>query len=146
MNKNHSFENSIYYLKYINKFDGIRIPGVVLTTLLNSFHVWFLKVVVIKVIVDELLNSHDYRNILLVMAMAIGFHSFKLICDSCWSYYTKRSDQRIIAGFQHMAFSKAADVDLHCYDNSDFYNDYVYSVRDSSSRPLLFINSIAQLD
>lgn len=145
MNKNHSFENSIYYLKYINKFDGIRIPGVVLTTLLNSFHVWFLKVVVIKVIVDELLNSHDYRNILLVMAMAIGFHSLKLICDSCWSYYTKRSDQRIIAGFQHIAFSKAADVDLHCYDNSDFYNDYVYSVRDSSSRPLLFINSIAQL-
>ena len=67
MNKNHSFENSIYYLKYINKFDGIRIPGVVLTTLLNSFHVWFLKVVVIKVIVDELLNSHDYRNILLVI-------------------------------------------------------------------------------
>lgn len=135
----------MYYLKYIAKFDCIRIPGVVITTLINSFDAWFLKVFIIKVIVDALLDSLDFRRILWMLAIAICFKSLKLIYDSCWSYYTKRSDQKIITGFQHIVFSKAADVDLQCYDNSQFYNDYVYSVQDSSSRPLSFINSISQL-
>ena len=42
----------MYYLKYIARFDWIRIPGIVTTTLINSFDTWFLKVFVIKVIVD----------------------------------------------------------------------------------------------
>lgn len=145
MHKNHSFKNSMYYLKYIARFDWIRIPGIVITTLINSFDTWFLKVFVIKVIVDSLLDSFDFHHILWVLTIAIGFKSLKLIYDSCWSYYTKRSDQRIIAGFQHIAFAKAAGIDLQCYDDPDFYNDYVYSVQDSSSRPLSFINSISQL-
>lgn len=145
MHKNHSFKNSMYYLKYIARFDWIRIPGIVITTLINSFDTWFLKVFVIKVIVDSLLDSFDFHHILWMLTIAIGFKSLKLIYDSCWSYYTKRSDQRIIAGFQHIAFAKAAGIDLQCYDDPNFYNDYVYSVQDSSSRPLSFINSISQL-
>lgn len=135
----------MYYLKYIARFDWIRLPGVVITTLINSFDTWFLKVFVIKVIVDSLLDSFDFHHILWMLTIAIGFKSLKLIYDSCWSYYTKRSDQRIIAGFQHIAFARAAGIDLQCYDDPDFYNDYVYSVQDSSSRPLSFINSISQL-
>ena len=145
MYKNHSFKNSMYYLKYIARFDWIRLPGVVITTLINSFDTWFLKVFVIKVIVDSLLDSFDFHHIRWMLNIGIGFKSVKLIYDSCWSYYTKRSDQRIIAGFQHIAFARAAGIDLQCYDDPDFYNDYVYSVQDSSSRPLSFINSISQL-
>ena len=54
------------------------------------------------------------------LIIAIGFKSLKTIYDSCWSYYTKRSDQKIVSGFQHVAFLKAADVDLQCYDDSDW--------------------------
>lgn len=145
MNKNHSLKNSMYYLKYIAKFDCVRIPGVVITTLINSFDSWFLKVFALKVIVDALLDSFNFSRVLWMIVIAIGFKSLKLIYDSCWSYYNKRSDQKIIAGFQHIVFSKAADVDLQCYDDSEFYNDYVYSVQDSSSRPISFINSVSQL-
>ena len=143
--KKNSIKDSMYYIKYIVKFDCIRLPGVVITTLINSFDDWFMKVFVVKMIIDALLNSFDLNYILWMIIIAIGFKSLKTIYDSCWSYYTKRSDQKIVSGFQHVAFLKAADVDLQCYDDSDFYNEYVYSVQDSSSRPILFINSIAQL-
>lgn len=146
MRKKHSIiDDSMYYIKYIVKFDCIRILGVVINTLINSFDAWFLKVFVVKMIVDALLNSFEFNYIFRMIIIAIGFKSIKTIYDSCWSYYIKRSDQKIVSGFQHIAFSKAADVDLQCYDNSDFYNDYVYSIQDSSSRPILFINSISQL-
>ena len=116
-----------------------------ITTLINSFDAWFLTVFIIKVIVDALQDSFDFQRILWMLVISIGFKSLKLIYDACWSYYTKQSDQKIIAGFQHIVFSKAADVDLQCYDDTKFYNDYVYSVEDSSSRPLLFIDSVSQL-
>ena len=113
----------MYYIKYIVKFDCIRLPGVVITTLINSFDDWFMKVFVVKMIIDALLNSFDLNYILWMIIIAIGFKSLKTIYDSCWSYYTKRSDQKIVSGFQHVAFLKAADVDLQCYDDSDFYNE-----------------------
>lgn len=145
MNKNHSFKNSIYYLKYIFKFDCIRVPGIVINTFINSFDAWFIRVFIIKEIVDALLNSFEFERIVWLLFCAIGFKSLKLIYDPCWLYYTKHSDQKITAGFQQIVFSKASEVDLGCYDDSSFYNDYVYSVQDSSTRPLLFINSISQL-
>ncbi|MDR0919512.1 MAG: ABC transporter ATP-binding protein/permease [Oscillospiraceae bacterium] len=145
MKKNSPFNNSIYYLKSIVKYDRIRIPGVILTTLINAFDTWFIGVFAIKVIVDALLDSFDFQRIIWMLGIAVGYKSVKLIYDSFWSYYVRKSDVKITTGFQHIAFKKAADVDLQCYDDAEFYNNYVFSIQETASRPILFINSFFQL-
>ena len=145
MKKNSPLNNSIYYLKNIVKYDRIRMPGVILTALINAFDTWFIGVFAIKVIVDALLDSFDFQRIIWMLGIAVGYKSVKLIYDSFWSYYVRKSDVKITTGFQHVAFKKAADVDLQCYDDAEFYNNYVFSIQETASRPILFVNSFSQL-
>lgn len=75
--KKNSIKDSMYYIKYIVKFDCIRLPGVVITTLINSFDDWFMKVFVVKMIIDALLNSFDLNYILwmIIIAIGLGFYT-----------------------------------------------------------------------
>lgn len=137
--------DSIFYLESIFKYDWIRIPGIILTALFVAFDTWFIKVYAIKVILDALMNNFDFRRIIIMVSIAVGFKTIKLAYDSVWEYYAKRSDHIIISGFQHVAFKKANEVDINCYDNTDYYNQYIYSVEETSTRPILFLNSLFQL-
>lgn len=145
MSKKFSLSNSIFYLKSIFVYDWIRIPGLILTALFVAFDTWFIKVYAIKVILDALMNNFDFRRIIIVVSIVVGFKTIKLVYDSSWEYYIKRSDPILISGFQHVAFKKANEVDINCYDDTDYYNQYIYSVEESSTRPILFLNSIFQL-
>ncbi|MFC6650895.1 hypothetical protein [Paenibacillus rhizoplanae] len=145
MSKKFSLSNSIFYLKSIFVYDWIRIPGLILTALFVAFDTWFIKVYAIKVILDALMNNYDFRRIIIMISIIVGFKTIKLVYDSAWEYYIKRSDPIIISGFQHVAFKKANEVDINCYDDTDYYNQYIYSVEETSTRPILFLNSLFQL-
>lgn len=145
MSKKYSLGNSIFYLKSIFKYDWIRIPGIILTALMVAFDTWFIKVYAIKVILDALMNDFDFRRMMIMVAIVIGCKTIKLAYDSAWAYYVKRSDPIIISGFQHVAFKKANEVDINCYDDTDYYNQYIYSVEESSTRPIHFLDSLFQL-
>ncbi|OMG00952.1 ABC transporter ATP-binding protein [Paenibacillus sp. FSL R7-0337] len=145
MSKKYSLGNSIFYLKSIFKYDWIRIPGIILTALMVAFDTWFIKVYAIKVILDALMNDFDFRRMMIMVAIVIGCKTIKLAYDSAWAYYVKRSDPIIISGFQHVAFKKANEVDINCYDDTDYYNQYIYSLEESSTRPIHFLDSLFQL-
>lgn len=142
MCKNHTIKNSIFYIRNIFKYDCKRIPGVIFTAFFNAIDTWFFNVLIVKLIIDNLVNSFDLKNLLVIVGVAISCKTVKLLYDAIWTYYVKLSDQKIIKGFQKKTFKKAENIDLECYDNSEFYDKYAHSINESSSRPIKFINSL----
>lgn len=134
-----------YYIKQIMHFDKLRLFGVVFTTAFAAFETWFVSVYILKVIIDTLINQNDYIRLVYAICLGIFCKTIKLIYDIFWNYYIKKSDNLLIKGFQKIAFEKASKMDIKCYDDATFYNEYVYSIKEAASRPIAFINSINQL-
>ena len=57
-------KNNIYMLRIISKADRFRLPLDVLQATLTSFEGWFLKVYLIKLIIDTLTNTFNVHETL----------------------------------------------------------------------------------
>jgi len=135
-------KNNIYMLRIISKADRFRLPLDVLQATLTSFEGWFLTVYLIKLIIDTLTNTFNVHETLKWILVAVGFKLFKIVFDQVYNYYINISNEKVIKRFQNMIFEKAANVDIGCFDNPEFYNNYIFANSESTNRPLEILNSI----
>jgi ATP-binding cassette subfamily B protein len=65
--------------------------------------------------------------IILIAAGVLGF----IYCAFLWQSVEQKGRAKIQAGLKEKLYAKAKEIDLECYDNPDFYNDYVLAISES---------------
>jgi len=144
--KIHIFSNNIYMLKLIWRIS----PGRVICQLLNSifnYAMWSFYTVVFTRYVfgaDEI--GRDFSEIFLFVVIAIIIGG-GIMWFSTWFYnrYNLYTDQKIYYELNKNLFEKASSVDISCYENPDFYNDYTKATAEVKMRAISVMENMSNI-
>lgn len=109
-----------------------------------------LQLLFFKAILDAIIGQAALTVILQdLIFYLIAYSLFTLYSYWMNDAYLPKSNVRISRYFQDQLFQKAVKIDLECYDQSLFYNSYIWTMKDMDTRaiqvletPLKFIGSV----
>lgn len=140
-----SLKNNLYILSLIWKIAPARV---VLTFVvqLASFASWtFYTVVFMRYLFGSDSGGRTFGQatsfVWIVAAVGVAQHLFE-----AWFYmrYTPLTDIRIHYGLNKMLFDKAVSVDISCWEDPEFFDDYTRATNEALSRGLSVIWSMGQ--
>ena len=132
---------------------GIAIKAAPFTVLYKLIHpaikgiiIYFEHTVQLMWIINHIQHGSPFYYVLriivimfIIVSFEISFNSY--IVDSV----AKKGDEKILRAFRELLYDKAKDMDIACYDNPEFYNDYVFTMENIEERVNGVINTAGQL-
>lgn len=139
-------ENNLFILKYAFKYT----PGYVITACLFAIYcdieVFFEFTFCTKYVVDIIQYHRPFINVLIFSAIISSAIIFKLAFGAFNGHYiVLKGKEKLHKNMQLELFQKAKDIDLSCYDNPEFYNEFVWSISEANNRVDEAIDSLARL-
>ena len=128
-------KNCLFAVRELAVFSKLYIIVIPLLTLLYTVVSAFESTYYIKMIVSALENGEPFEKIALLIIIFIGLQ-FVLMCAD-WSINIWSDDiveNRFRESFNRRLFRKAANVELECYENPEFYDKYTRALSDTCSR------------
>lgn len=139
-------QNNLYLLKKIHKASPGRIAFGLFEVILGTASNFLINVYVLQYVINGMQTGVPFRNIL-VFLLAVA--AFRLICCFVDNYYAEMylpvSDQKIKRSLQKEIFSKAAHVEIACFETPEFYDKYVKALNEASGRASEVLNSLFQI-
>ena len=141
-----TLKNLLNMLKYVKKYTSHFLGFTIIDGLLWGAIHCYCNVLFLKILFDFLQKGKTLNDIILLV-----FYStiFLVITYTYHEWYVHRKRQNSIQDLhKHMQiqlFKKAKSIDLFCYDNPDFYTDYVWAVNESDKRALSICDDIGKL-
>ena len=140
----HGFANSFYALGLVWKFDRRRVLLIYLSQLL-SFGFWVFETVVFM---RYLFGAADLNRTFGQVALFVCLTVAAMMLFQLFSAWVDRrfrpvSDIRLYQAINGMIFEKAANVELQCYEDADFYTDYTKSSSEAFTRAVGAVDQTA---
>lgn len=126
--------NIFFIIKYVATICPTQIVAYVITAILRSFQsvlgVWYLKFIV------DMVASKTNDNILLMVIILLTLINIIISLVNNWlNLKIIPSNLKILNGKMQLAIiNKSAEVDLECYDNTEFYNKMKMASQQAESR------------
>jgi len=122
-------KNNFFLLGYAFK----KSPGYIILSLIHSvlefIVVFFEHPYAIIVITDAIQYQKSFSTVLHYAAFTVIMVSAWLFFGTfCWTYLFNISKEKLFKAVQLDMFQKSSEIDLECYDNPDYYNEYVWSL------------------
>ncbi|MCI8372057.1 MAG: ABC transporter ATP-binding protein [Lachnospiraceae bacterium] len=149
----HIFKNNCFMLQYVLKY----VPGLVVYNLLFNLFAGctavFTDVYIAKYILDAFQYHKSIQEVATFLLLLVGANVLRSILEAYYSevFYPKRSEL-LFEKMHSELFQKAKDMELACYDNPAFYNDFVWAMSQADGKALdvmrnfgLFISQSAKI-
>ena len=128
------------------------VPGYMLYFLFDAFRYQFIIFLEHTLGIQYILHCAEYGEpfykALLVIGLILLVNMIQIIPDGYFLHGMNfRSKPKLYKTLKEKMYEKAAELDLSCYDNPQYYNDFVLAVAESESsidRFLELLNSIMQ--
>lgn len=139
-------KNNIYLLKISMHY----APDLLIFTILENIVLGILSVITTliftKRIYSLLEDGNDYISIIsLILAMAFIFLVVWAF-DKWFSYrFLPIKKEKLHQNLQNDLFHKAIRTDIECYDNPQFYNEFIWSIQEADARVCSVVNNIGTL-
>lgn len=135
-------KNNCFMLKYILKYT----PGLVIYSVSLNIYQAFVRVFTDVYVAMFVLNAFQDKRPLKEVVL---FLVFVVLCNVLGSvleaYYTENFSMKqtvILYKKMHLElFEKARKIELACYDNPEFYNDFVWAMAQSDGKALQVMNN-----
>lgn len=139
-------KNNLYFINLIRKASPFRIVFAIIVRLLQCITDFVVSVYLLRYIVNSISKGMTFSNIFYV---TMGFLCFLIISSFIETYYYEFfepvSNQDIYKYLQRILYNKSAQVELTCYEQPEFYNNYIKAASEAYTRALKIINSTAYL-
>lgn len=130
-------KTSFEIIKELNSFDKSRIPLNALSTVFTVINDLILNVLFLPFIVSAVSNNYSIETLFIGCVIMILLREVIETFNSWYkSVYIPKSNIKIERSFKLKLFDKAENVDLIRYDDTEFYNNYVWVTNDISSRAI----------
>lgn len=130
-------KTSFEIIKELNSFDKSRIPLNALSTVFTVINDLILNVLFLPFIVSAVSNNYSIETLFIGCVIMILLRAVIETFNSWYkSVYIPKSNIKIERSFKLKLFDKAENVDLIRYDDTEFYNNYVWVTNDISSRAI----------
>lgn len=145
MKKIKTLQNNVFMIRKVWEFS----PQSLLFNLMEGFIrgvIAAADVIYIKILFDLIGRGESIYKVALVMAvMAATIIVGNLILRWFLDYKGIVIRDDLYLCFQKELFEKAASLDISCYDNPQFYNDFVYAMNEADTRAGKIIHDLSSL-
>ncbi|MCR5279144.1 MAG: ABC transporter ATP-binding protein/permease [Lachnospiraceae bacterium] len=124
-----TLKNDFYALKLGYGFSKIMFYNIMLMGVLGYFEWVFFSSVFMKHIVDKLSNDADFTEIIIYVGICGAVMATVNFYLSHYNEVTQKLEaQKFYLKLYNMLFKKAGNVELSCYEDSEFYNRYTMAM------------------
>lgn len=116
------------------------LEGVVWGLINSAYSVFTVK------LFDALDMGLPFKDCALIVGVMAAFYLFAYAVDAWyWQYYNPLVKQKLHLKLHSELFKKAHTLDVACYDDPAFYNDFVWAMDESATRSAEIIGDIGKL-
>lgn len=121
---------------------------IIVSTIMSFFSLYdtFVSVLLMKYIFDGITNKIPITDILLFMSVvfAVGF-AINIFSSWCVDIYFPKYGHGFKQYLHNMLYDKALNMEINCYDDPNFLNEYIWVMNDIDSRIFAVFTSIQSL-
>lgn len=129
------FQNNIFIVKYIYKYTPLFLIGSFLVATISEVVVFFEHPYCIKYITDIIQYNGSFSNVVKYIAVISVVVALKILMTTYYNNYVQPKAKEKLHKYIRMdLFNKAVSLDLSCYDNPEYYNDFVWSISEATNR------------
>ena len=138
--------NTLFMLKFAVKY----VPSFCFWTIIEGV-IWgcihsFTSVVFVKTLFDKIENSAPFSEILMLVSLMALFFIFAYIFHEWyWQFIEPKARQELHKRMQEKLYKKASALDLACYDNPEFYTDFVWAINEADVRTITICKHIGKI-
>ncbi len=136
-------KNVWFMIRYVLRY----APGYLLVTLLEALGKggWHVAgVLFTRYLFDAIEAGEDFRRVVTFLLFYAGYNAVFLLF-SRWrlSVYLPKVELVLHEGIQNELYEKARKLDQSCYDDPEFYNDFIWAIRESDKRTVQIMENIS---
>ncbi len=139
----HVTRNLWFMIKYVFKY----IPSYVLVTLTEAFGrgAWhIIGVLFTKYLFDAIESGVEFDKLLFWILIVAAYNSaFELFNKWRLAVYVPKAKLVLHEGIQNELYKKARELDQSCYDDPEFYNDFIWAIRESDDRVVRIMENLS---
>lgn len=141
-----TLRNTLFMLGQVAKYT----PAFFFWTVVEGL-VWgcihsFTSVLFVKALFDKIGAGAPFSDILVLVGwMAAFFIAAYIFHEWYWQHIEPTARQTLHERMQSVLFRKALGLDLACYDNPDFYTDFVWAINEADSRAVWVAEDMGKL-
>lgn len=144
--KTTTLKNNLYMLKLIWDIS----PKIIIYSFFYhtfNFAIWaFETVVLTKYLFGAAEFNRTFQQTVLFLTSYIGILFFAILFASWYNLrYLPKIEQKIHFHLNRMLFEKASNVDISCYENPNFYDNYTKATTETFTRAMSVIKNISSL-
>ncbi len=134
--------NTLFMLKHIGKVSPWRVPLVMINAMADWSKGLIFRVFVVGYVLNQIQSSTSLQKIFFVVGLlallSFACHLVNILLKNC---FFPRSDLKIQSHFMKLAFDKAREVDLECYENAEYFERHIRALNALKSRPRMVLDS-----
>lgn len=141
-----SMKSVLLLLKYVRKYTPGYLALELLLVIGNSAWDILVGMLYVKYLFDALEKGADYRQVLAVTFCMIGYRMVLTLYGK-WlaNVYRPNANLKLHERMQTKLYEKALQLDLASYDNTEFYNDFIWAIRESDTRAVKVLTDVCSL-
>lgn len=135
ISKGKALRNVAYSIKLMWKISPAKVIHLGIMRLVGYFEWLFYSAFFMVYVINSLETGESFGR----MMIFLGITASTFICINLYYAYVKgkftpETDPKINAGIYNMLLKKAVNVELECYENSDFYDKYTLAMEKADTR------------
>ncbi|MBR4873093.1 MAG: ABC transporter ATP-binding protein [Clostridia bacterium] len=129
------FGNVTFLFRYLLRYAPVSVALTFLNSVLGAALRVVGNVIFVNYIFDAIENRHPFTEIATLAALLVLLHLvLNFATARIWFVYILRANHKLHAGMQGELYLKARALDQACYDDPEFYNDFIWAIRESDKR------------
>lgn len=142
-NQGRIIANNLYIIKLAWEISPKRVIADIIMNAFDYFSRVFYSVIFIKYLFGAIEAHKSFSAIILfVFATVVVFASTELFTVWYKNRFKPLTDNVINAKLNKMLFEKATEVELACFEDTDFYNTYMLAIKEADTRITSVLNNI----
>lgn len=135
-------KNSGYLLKLIYRFSP-KLFAFTIIAAVAEFCFAFFNLLFTKKLVQEITDGNAFSVIAAVILVWCAVYLvLRFLIISIDNYFRPIYSKVLMKGLEKYLYDKAARVDLECYDNADYYNEFIWATNNSGEMATSACNSL----
>ncbi len=141
-----TFENNYYMLKLVFQASPSYVIVRFLSKVLQQGMSLFFSLIFMRMVFNAIENQTSFQTIVIYVGfMLLVFFLLGIFQNWYTEIFEPEKKQVLSEKLNTMLFQKAVEIDVLCYKNTDFYNQYTRAAAETGTRPDAVLNSIISL-
>ncbi|MCL2722545.1 MAG: ABC transporter ATP-binding protein/permease [Treponema sp.] len=146
MSVRRTLANNLFILSLAFKAAPFTTIALLLLAAFDSVIVYFEHTYQIVYIIDAIQFEKPFLSVVNFLVIMFVIVSFKIIfMQFIDARVTPKGKEKIYRALREKLYSKAKNMDISCYDNPKFFNDFVFAMNNATSRVDAVIDTAANL-